>query len=182
MTAAPLAGPALRVRVLGVPVCVHWSFPGVGLGLGVPVAGVALLAERALVVELFAWCLAAVSLLVVLHELGHALVARLLSIEVHGVLFAAAGGCCLTDDPSSATHELAYSTARLACQAVVLVATGFVLVGALPSPAPDHAVAVFAGVNAVLIAANAWPVGGSDGHRIAGALGQWAAQRAQRAG
>ncbi|WP_128003584.1 hypothetical protein [Piscinibacter defluvii] len=144
----------------------HWSFPGVGLGIGIPAGAIAMLSASHVALELFAWCLAAVSALVLVHEAGHAAVARVLSIEVHGLLLAAAGGCCFTEGATSAKHELAYSLAGLACQFAVLVATTLVLVGALPSIELRFGAAVFTGVNLLVIVANSWPSAGSDGHRV----------------
>jgi len=174
MPQVPLSGPSLRLRLFGVPVWFHWSFPGVGLGIGVPVGAVTFVAAANLAFELFAWCLVAVSALALVHEVGHAAMARLLSLEVHALLFAAAGGCCIAEEAACAKHELAYSTAGLACQFVVLVATSLMLIDALASPDLRCGAAVFTAVNLLLIVANGWPSGGSDGHRIARALSRLA--------
>lgn len=170
MPPIPLAGPSLRLRLFGVPVWFHWSFPGVGLGIGVPVGAITFVAAGNLAYELFAWCLVAVSAMALVHEVGHAAMARLLSLEVHALLFAAAGGCCIAEEAVCAKHELAYSAAGLACQLVVLAATTLMLLDALPSPGLRDGVAVFTAVNLLLIVANCWPSAGSDGHRIARAL------------
>ena len=170
MPHTPLPGPSLRFRLFGIPVWFHWSFPGVGLGIAVPCGIVACFTASHLVLELFAWCLAAVSALALVHEAGHAVVARLLSLEVHALQFAAGGACCIADEASSAEHEVAYSAAGVVSQSVVLVATSLMLLGALPSPEVGCGVAVFTAVNLLLILANCWPSGGSDGHRIACAV------------
>jgi Zn-dependent protease len=181
MPHAPLPGPSLRLRLFGVPVWFHWSFPAVGLGIGVPVGAMAFIAAGNLAFELFAWCLVAVSALALVHEAGHAAMARLLSLKVHALLFAAAGGCCIAEEAACAKHELAYSTAGLACQLVVLAATTLMLVGALPSPDGRYGAAVFTAVNLLLVAANCWPSAGSDGHRIARALDQLLARGSESA-
>jgi Zn-dependent protease len=142
----------------------------VGLGIAVPSGVVACFTASHLALELFAWCLAAVSALALVHEAGHALVARLLSLEVHGLLFAAGGACCIADEATSAEHEVAYSAAGVVSQMVVLVATSLMLLGALPSPELGYGVSVFTAVNLLLILANCWPSGGSDGHRIVRAV------------
>jgi hypothetical protein len=159
----------------------HWSFPAVGLGIGAPVGAVTFVAAGNLAFELFAWCLLAVSALALIHETGHAAVARLLSMEVHALLFAAAGGCCITEQAASAKHELAYSAAGLACQLVVLVATTLMLLGAVPSQDLRYGAGVFTAVNLFLIIANCWPSSGSDGHRIARALNLLLARRPESA-
>jgi Zn-dependent protease len=176
MPHAPLVGPSLRLRLFGIPIWFHWSFPGVGLGISIPAGAVALFATGSLALDLFAWCMAAVSALVLLHEGAHAVVARSLSIEVHGLLFAAAGGCCLTEGAASTKHELAYSLAGLVCQFAVLVATTLVLVGVLPSIELRFGAAVFTVVNVLLIVANSWPSPGSDGHRVVQAIKRLLAQ------
>jgi hypothetical protein len=176
MPHTPLEGPSLRLSLFGVPVWFHWSFPGVGLGIGIPAGAITMLSASGLAVELFAWCLAAVSALVLIHEAGHAAVARILSIEVHGLLFAAAGGCCFTEGAASAQDELAYSLAGLACQFAVLVATTLVLIGVLPSTELRFGAAVFTAVNLLLIFANSWPSAGSDGHRVVLAVKRLQAQ------
>jgi len=139
------------------------------------------LAASNLAFELFAWCLVAVFTLALVHEAGHAAVARLLSLEVHGLLFAAAGGCCITEETATAEHELFYSTAGLACQLVVLVGTTLMLLGVLPLPELRYGAAVFTAVNLLLIVANCWPANGSDGHRIARAVGRLLARRPESA-
>ncbi len=71
----------VRFRLLGVPVGVHWSFGFVAvLGLGVYEGW-----------ELAAWT-AAVFVAVMLHESGHAFVARALGAQVEGITLFALGG------------------------------------------------------------------------------------------
>ena len=173
----PFAGPSLRLRLFGVPLWFHWSFPGVGLGIGVPAGTVAYLTAGNLGFELFVWCLVAVSILALAHEAGHAAIARLLSLEVHGLLFAAAGGCCIAEQATCARHELAYSSAGLAVQLLLLAATTLLLCGSQPWPELRCGAAVFTAVNVLLIVANGWPAAGSDGHRIARAFSQLRARR-----
>ena len=70
-----------RFRLLGIPVGVHWSFGFVAfLGLGVYEGW-----------ELAAWT-AAVFVAVMLHESGHAFVARALGAQVEGITLFALGG------------------------------------------------------------------------------------------
>ena len=167
----------MTLRLFGIPLWFHWSFPGVGLGIAVPSGIVTCFTASNLAVELFAWCLAAVSALALVHEAGHAVVARLLSLEVHALLFTAGGACCIADEAASAGHEVAYSAAGVVSQTVVLVATSLMLLGALPSPELGYGVAVFTAVNLLLILANCWPSGGSDGHRIVCAVDRLPALR-----
>lgn len=174
---------ALRLRLAQVPVFVHWSFPAVGLGLGLPAGAAALwwaAGDAGLAAALFAWCLVAVAALVVVHEASHAVVARWLALEVHGVVFAAGGGCCVAERAESPAHEFAYSAAGVASQCVLLAASAGVLLFAQPwspGPATPHwhdGAAVFTAVNGLLIGVNGWPARGSDGQRmLAAALAWW---------
>lgn len=173
---------ALRLRLARIPVVVHWSFPAVGLGVGLPIAAAALwwaAGDAGFAATLLAWSLVAVAALVVVHEASHAVVARWLSLEVHGVVFAAGGGCCVAERAESPAHELAYSAAGVAGQCVLLAASAGVLLAHpwSPGPATPHwhdGTAVFTAVNGLLIGVNGWPARGSDGQRmLAAALAWW---------
>jgi Zn-dependent protease len=177
---------AWRLRVARVPVFVHWSFPAVGLGLGLPIGCAALwwaAGDAGFAVALFAWSLVAVAALVVVHEAGHAVVARWLSLEVHGVVFTAGGGCCVAERAESPAHELAYSAAGVAGQCVLLAASAGVLLFAQPwspgaaTPHWHDGAAVFTAVNGLLIGFNGWPARGSDGQRMLAAALAWRRSR-----
>lgn len=165
-------GPCLAFRLLDTPVWLHWSFVGVGLGIGVPVGLVSLVTVGDLALTLFVASVAAVAAVVMVHEAGHVLVARLLSIEVQGVYLAAAGGCCVAGEAGHESHELLYSAGGLLAQALLLAGTGLWLLSSGPAAQSpwDHAAAVFTAVNALLLTVNAWPSGGSDGQRVLHAL------------
>lgn len=172
MTPPPIAGPCLGFQVFGTPVWLHWSFPGVGLGVGVPVGACSYFAASELALALFLWSVGAVTLLVLVHELGHAVAARLLRMRVHGICLAAGGGCCLTDGAEHHGHEALYSASGLLAQGLLLAGTSLVFWQADAARAPwlTEGAAVLTAVNALLLAFNAWPRGGSDGHRVLGAL------------
>jgi Zn-dependent protease len=166
------AGACLVFRLLGTPVWLHWSFAGVGLGIGVPVGLVGLVTAGEIALTLFAGAVAAVATVVLVHEAGHVLMARLLSIEVHGVYLAAAGGCCVAGEAGHESHELLYSAGGLLAQTLLLAGTALWLMsgGSATQPMASHGAAVFTAVNALLLAVNAWPAGGSDGERVLHAL------------
>jgi Zn-dependent protease len=165
-------GPCLAFRLFGTPVWLHWSFVGVGLGIGVPVGLVGLVTVSDFALALFAGSAVAVATVVLVHEAGHVLVARLLSIEVHGVYLAATGGCCVAGEAGHELHELLYSAGGLLAQTLFLAGTALGLLngGSAMLPMASHAVAVFTAVNALLLTVNAWPAGGSDGARVLHAL------------
>jgi Zn-dependent protease len=165
-------GACLAFRLLGTPVWLHWSFTGVGLGIGVPVGLFGLFTFSDVALTLFAGSVAAVAAVVLVHEAGHVMVARLLSIKVHGVYLAAGGGCCVTGETAHELHELLYSAGGLLAQTVLLAGTALWLLNGGPDTQPmaGQAAAVFAAVNALLLTVNAWPAGGSDGERMLHAL------------
>jgi Zn-dependent protease len=169
---APLPGACLRVRVCGLPVWIHWSFPAVGLGIGVPVGLVALVTASHLALSLFAWSAFAVAVLVLVHEFGHAVAARFSAVEVSGLVFAAGGGACLVGEAAGDVDDLLFSAGGLAAQAALLACSGAWLwsLGAAKWPAPDHGATVFSAVNLLLLVVNAWPGAHSDGARIVRAL------------
>jgi Zn-dependent protease len=136
---------------------------------------VSLFTASHLALSLFCWSTAAVAVLVLLHELGHAVVAKWLAIEVHGVVFAAGGGCCITEGAQTPGGEALYSAAGLAAQLPLLACSTLCI--CVPSGSmdmlPGCAAAVFTAVNVFLLLVNSWPSPGSDGRRIANALAQW---------
>ncbi|MFO7169764.1 MAG: site-2 protease family protein [Chloroflexota bacterium] len=97
----------------GVPVRVHWSWPLITLALFGLLAQVYALDRRIespLAAALLATVLLSLSLL--LHELAHALVARMLGMRVHGIAMLALGGVTeIADEHSSAERELAVAFA-----------------------------------------------------------------------
>jgi Zn-dependent protease len=161
-------GRCLSLRLFGTPVWLHWSFAGVGLGIGVPIGLIGLASGGDVAGTFFIAATMAVAAIVLVHESGHVVFARLLSIEVHGVYLAASGGCCVAGEARHESHELLYSAGGLLAQVLLLAGTGLWLASSdTPAQAPwDHAAAVFTAVNALLLTVNAWPAGGSDGQRV----------------
>jgi hypothetical protein len=166
----------MAFRLCGIPTWLHWTFPGVGLGVGVPVGLLGWWATPDGALALFAWTALAVALVVMVHEAGHVFTARALGIEVHGLCFAAGGGCCLIGDTETHWHELAYSASGLVAQLVLALVLWLWAGPPWPLTASDPT-AVLAAVNALLWLVNAWPSRHSDGARIAKA---WRAMRDAR--
>ena len=65
----------------------------------------------------------AVSTLALAHEAGHAAIARLLSLEVHGLLFAAAGGCCIAEQATCARQKREDATPHLSARSARVAST-----------------------------------------------------------
>lgn len=146
-------------RVFGFPVEINLSFllllavvffasSGVGGGLG------------AVVMVLFAFGF------VLLHELGHALVARRLGVHVSGIELSFFGGAAkMIDMPRSANHELAIAAAGPAVS-LMLGGVGLGLGLALHSPF----VATLGWINFIIAGFNLIPALPMDGGRILRAL------------
>jgi Zn-dependent protease len=85
-------------RLFGIPMLFHWSFPLVGLGIGLFVGSLFFSTSGALAVQAFIWTSASVVTLVIAHELGHALAAKAFSMQVSAIVIANIGGMCLMGD------------------------------------------------------------------------------------
>jgi Zn-dependent protease len=103
---------------------------------------------------------------VLLHELGHALVARRLGVQVSGIELSFFGGAAkMMDMPRRADHEIAIAAAGPAVS-LMLAGAGLGLGVALHSPL----VLTIGGINLVLAAFNLIPALPMDGGRILRAL------------
>ncbi len=165
-----LRAPTL-IRIADVPIRIHWSWPaalaGVVLALGALYAGFtaysgALIGVAGLVVVL---CVS-----VLLHELGHALVARRLGIPVRSITLVALGGYTeIADEAASPLHELLVALAGPAMSLALALLGGLAW---LISPWPPAGVAALclALTNAVIAAFNLLPCYPLDGGRVLRAL------------
>ena len=81
MERAPEIEGCLSWRVFGIPMLFHWSFPLVGLGIGLFVGSLFYSTSAALALQAFFWTTASVVTLVLAHEFGHALAARAFSMS-----------------------------------------------------------------------------------------------------
>jgi Zn-dependent protease len=103
---------------------------------------------------------------VLLHELGHALVARRLDVRVSGIELSFFGGAAkMIDLPRTARHELAIAAAG---PAVSLILAGIGL--GLGLAAQSYALVTFGMINLVIAAFNLIPALPMDGGRILRAL------------
>jgi Zn-dependent protease len=154
-------GPNLQITVLGVPTFINWTLPFFGAtiaylpakhGAGSPLANYLVVLS----------CLVA---LLVLHELGHALVAKACSLKVRAIIFSAYGGCCISDSPSRLSHAALLAAGGLIAQLVVLIVVVGVLlvVGSSESVVVNGAVFALVPINALYMLVNIAPFRGSDG-------------------
>ncbi|APW36233.1 hypothetical protein RD110_02575 [Rhodoferax koreense] len=150
--------------IRGVPIYVNWSLPFLG-------AAIAYLPAKHAggsgVANYLAVLLCLVTLLV-LHEVGHAVVARICSLKVHAIVLSGYGGCCISDVPRRLSHAAFLAAGGLLAQLLVLVITiGFLLVdGSSQSIVVNSAVFALIGVNIVYMLVNLAPFQGSDGARL----------------
>jgi Zn-dependent protease len=144
--------------LLGFPVEISWSF--------LLLLAVSLLAFGGLS-AVFAISLAFASVL--LHELGHAVVARRLGVRVSGIELSFFGGAAkMVELPRSANHEIAIAAAGPAVS-LLLAGAGFGL-GAVTGLWGSWLLSMIGWINLVIAAFNLLPALPMDGGRILRAL------------
>ena len=151
-------------HVREVPIYIHWTFPAGGLFVAFFLGNVTWKTAIPLVV--------AYTMLVLVHELGHAVAARIASSKVHAVLVTAAGGWCFADEPRSFGFRLAFYAGGIIAQILVLLVT-VILVVLLDNPKSvvlNCFVLVFTIINVILIIINIVPTEGTDGKKLWGLL------------
>jgi ATP-dependent Clp protease adapter protein ClpS len=106
---------SLKINILrGIPVFIHWSLPAGGLLISTFV-GFAL-------PDVIYFCIA-YTLLIVIHELGHASAARYFGLGIFRLQISGAGGQCVTGTPRTFIAAIAFSTAGILAQALLLIGT-----------------------------------------------------------
>jgi Zn-dependent protease len=159
----------------GIGIFVHWSFwilPAWIL-LSTLVGGAGMTAAVTMVVFVFA-----VFGCVVLHELGHALMARHFGISTHDITLYPIGGIAsLTQLPSRPSQELAISLAGPAVNVAIatVLFAGILLTGvagqaAIGDPFGGSFLISLAWINVMLVAFNLLPAFPMDGGRVLRAL------------
>jgi hypothetical protein len=158
-------GPTLRVH-LGVPLYIHWSVPAMGasfamfpLMVGRDAAG--------LIGFVFMTCF--IVLLVLIHELGHALAAMACGVNVTGIVLYFRGGLCFAD----AVPESRFGRALCICGGVLAQAVAFLAVAVamwIYGPPKSYwlvcAAIVFLGFNPIFMLASVIPHRDNDGARL----------------
>jgi Zn-dependent protease len=117
------------------------------------------------------WCMGLAAVLafftcIVLHELGHALVARRVGIPIRGItLFLFGGVAEMTDEPSSASSEFLMAVAGPAVSAVLAVIF-WLLSGLAEAAAVVFFLRYLAGINVAVLIFNLVPAFPLDGGRV----------------
>jgi Zn-dependent protease len=104
------------ISIRNVPVYVHWSFPVGGC--------LASLRTGFSVVSTAYFCLA-LTLLILIHELGHVVGARALGLKVHSLAISGLGGQCFAERPRNVREGFIVFGGGLAAQFVLLALTVF---------------------------------------------------------
>lgn len=147
---APRSGLREVIRLFGVPVYAHWSFLIGGLILSTFAGGG---------VNLIMYCSMAYSLLILVHESGHALAARLMSLKVHAIYISGLGGRCMTEPPHSIRGAFFLYSGGLLAQVVLFAGTALYIffLGWPKSTYGACVVNTFTLANPVLFVGNLFP-------------------------
>lgn len=123
--------------------------------------------------ELFFVC-SAYAALIIFHEIGHAVAARVFSLKVYSIELSGLGGVCRAEIPGSRLAALVYASAGLIVQIILLIIVGtYINYSGWPTTVAGTSTAfVFTAVNSLLILVNLIPSKarhenyGSDGYFI----------------
>ena len=148
------------IKINGIPVFIHWTFPAGGVFLAFFVGDTSWLTMLSLVV--------AYTTLILIHEFGHAIAAKAYSLNVHVVLVTAAGGWCYADEPPTIRSKLLFYGGGLIAQSVLLAATTMFLLflDNTPPKILNPFILVFTVVNVVVLIVNIYPSKGTDGRHL----------------
>ncbi len=160
----PQNGYAGPFPIYDIPIYIHWTFPVGGTFVAFSLGTIAWKTVIPLVL--------AYTTLILVHELGHAFAAKIISSKVHAILVTAAGGWCFADAPCSFRARLAYHAGGIIAQMMALGATAILvaLFGNPSSLVQNCFVFVFTIVNLILIIINIIPAKGTDGEKLWGLL------------
>ncbi|ANH68538.1 hypothetical protein [Mitsuaria sp. 7] len=161
MDQPPQDGPYLTFRVMGLPFFLHWTLPALGSAIGL----VLMMATGGPSLPIFFWCSLTCIVLVLIHELGHAAAAKAMSLEVHGIVLAGAGGWCMASEPRSITSAVIVYAGGILAQILVLLLVGVSLwIFGPPDYLPlNCAVIVLTLGNVLLLLSALIPRGQNDG-------------------
>jgi ATP-dependent Clp protease adapter protein ClpS len=138
------------IIIKGIPVYVHWSLLLAGLLISIN--------AKFAIPETIYLCIG-YTLLIILHELGHAYVARYFGLKVLSIEISGAGGLCLTETPPTFIAAIAFSSAGILAQAFLLLGTVLYLITIenAPSVFSTCLVISFIIANGVIIVLNLIP-------------------------
>lgn len=171
-------GPSLKFDLRGVQIYVNWSLPFLSATIAY------LPAKHAAGSSVANYLAALLSLigLVVLHELGHVVAARICSMRVHATVLSGYGGCCVAEMSSRLSQAALFAVGGLLAQLLVLGLTvGFLQVyGSSSNHAINSAVFVLVGANVLYMLVNLAPLQGNDGARLLAIAKEAIAGRSKR--
>ena len=154
------------------PVLLHWSF----------LFGCIFVAIlfKAKIGEIFHVC-SAYAVLILLHEMGHAVAAHIFSLKVTSIELSGIGGICRAEIPKSRLAALVYASAGIIAQLFLLVLVGtYINNNGWPTTVVGSSFAfVFTAVNILLVIINLIPnktrrkAYGTDGYLIWKLIHQW---------
>jgi len=146
----PRAGSIELMRPWGVPVYVHWSFLIGGLIISMFAGGG---------INLIMYCSMAYALLILIHEFGHALAAKVMGLRVHAIHMSGLGGRCITDPPHSVEGAFFLYSSGLLAQLAVF-AGSVLYIGTFGWPESTYGICLvntFTFVNLVIFVCNLFP-------------------------
>jgi Zn-dependent protease len=160
----PKNGYIVRFSIRDVPIHIHWTFPIGGVFIAFFLGNPTLVRSLLLV--------AAYTIMIIVHELGHAMAAKIYSSKVHCILVTGSGGWCFAEEPKSFSSRMVFYAGGIMAQLLLLlVVTFYVAVfGSPESRILSPFVFVFTLVNAFIIVVNLIPAGKNDGMRLLAAL------------
>lgn len=134
-----------------IPLYVHWS---------VPLGGIFFAWMGHIDPKLWLYYVITITCLLVIHEFGHAIAARLVGLKIHSVEIFGFGGVCRIDKPRRLSHAFLVYSAGLIAQFVLLLVTQ-VYLSIRGKPNGDFesaAVYTFTTVNIIMFFMNLIPV------------------------
>lgn len=143
-----------------VPVHIHWTFPVGGIFITFFLGNPTIDRSLPLIV--------AYTFLIVIHEFGHALAAKMSSSKVHAILVTGLGGWCVAQEPVSFGDRFLFYAGGVIAQLILLIVTvvSVAIFGDSESSIVGSFVFVFTLVNGMFILLNLLPTGESDGMRL----------------
>lgn len=150
--------------IRNVPIHIHWTFPAGGVFVAFVLGTPTLTRALSFV--------AAYTIMVIVHELGHAIAAKIYSSKVHCILVTGTGGRCVTEKLRSFRASVMFYAGGIIAQLLLLlmVALYVVAFGSPESVILNSFVFVFTLPNAVSIVLNLIPAGRNDGMQLVTAL------------
>lgn len=150
----------MQLYVRKIPVLIHWTFPIGGLFIAYFLGDVSWGTVIPLII--------AYTMLILVHESGHAIAAVMSGCKVKAVLVTGTGGWCFADDPRSFSSRLVFYAGGIIAQFIVLFMSILYIVF---FDGPEFKVInlfvfVFTVVNVFIIIVNVLPFEGTDGRKI----------------